>query len=235
MNRELWFLHKCRKEPEKKTVIQTPSISYREKGKYNCDTSATPFLFAFTLFLCPQFPCVCVCVYAVCYEWPHQTLQYTAERSGQHQVRATPQNTTVSPRFIYIQQYTGPRPTPKHTHTHKLHTARYTQSESEHKCVCVWVFVCKLGWKKARFPKNMSSSFNMASRVWREVEWHNCFIVQNHLCTPRFDVVVFFAVNCTTQIKASIPSLLRRAEAENVIAVRNRPCWLQLGKDPAWG
>ena len=77
---------------------------------------------------------------------------------------------TVSPRFIYIQQYTGPQPTPKHTYTNHSRHAKLNLTQRASVCiyarVCVCVFVS--GPKKRQVsPKDMSSSLSVVSRVFQ--------------------------------------------------------------------
>lgn len=62
---------------------------------------------------------------------------------------------TVSPRFIYIQQYTGPQPTPKHTYTNHSRHAKLNLTQRASVCIyaCVCVCVCEWAEEKASFPE----------------------------------------------------------------------------------
>lgn len=92
---------------------------------------------------------------------------------------------TVSPRFIYMQQYTEPQPTPKHTYTnHSRHVKlNLTQGTSVHDYMCVHEHVClKEGWRKGKISKNMSSSLSI-SGAWSEIlQWLCCSILNAFFC-----------------------------------------------------
>lgn len=75
---------------------------------------------ALYLISLPVIVCACaayVRVCTVCYEWPHQTLEYTAEGSGQHQLRATPQSPDgVSPLHLNTTIYRSTAHSQTHIH-----------------------------------------------------------------------------------------------------------------------
>lgn len=146
--------------------------------------------FLSALFLCLQ---LCVAYVLVCVTNDLIKPENIQQRGlGNIRVELRHRAPTVSPRFIYIQQYTGPQPTPKHVYANHSRHAKLnlTQSACVHECV----FGCMWAEEGARFPKNMSSSFSVLSKVLQRliVRWYNGFVAQNQLCTTIYIYIFFF-------------------------------------------